>query len=314
MCPYCASPISANESFVVCRVCSTPHHTECWRANGNRCTTLRCTGAGELPELTLSADKSAKVVKSAVTVNQAAPRSQATVLGCFAFLFILVGIGWWLSRLGNNIALLPATPTRVISTFTPYAIPSATKITIRPTATSDPTPRGTVNASTLILRSGPGTNYDLLDRLPQGTAVVIIARDSTGEWFRVSISTRNNQGWVAARYIDTTTPRNVIPVSDDIPPTKIPPTPIPRTVNTATPLPPPGVIINYYVEQDLISRGSCTVLHWGIENVRAIYLNGEGVQGWDKRRVCPNVTTTYALRIILNDGNSIERVIVVRVQ
>lgn len=307
---------------MVCRVCSTPHHTECWRANGNRCTTIRCAGAGELPELTLSADKSAKVVKSAGTIEQATPKpqSQATVLGCFAFLLVMAGMAWWLTRPGNNTAfIIPSTSIRAANTPTLYVAPSATKIMIRPTATGDSTLQGIVNASPLILRDGPGTNYDLLDRLSQGTIVAILARDSSGEWFKVLVSTTSKQGWVAAKYIETAVPPNSIRISDSIPPTKTPltisvPTQAPRILNTATLPPPSGVIINYYAEQDLISRGGCTVLHWGIENVSAIYLDGQGVQGWDQRQVCPSGTTTYTLRIIMNNGGSLERGVVVRVQ
>jgi len=160
----------------------------------------------------------------------------------------------------------------------------------------------------LILRDGPDTNSGVVDRLPQGTAVTIIARTASSEWFQIVVPSRSKQGWVAARYIDTRVALDSIPIASSTPPTRAIP------ANTATPPPPAGVRINYYAEQETLARGACTVLHWGIENVQALYLNSEGVQGWDEKRVCPNTTTTYTMRIVLLDGRAMERNIVVRVQ
>ena len=52
---------------------------------------------------------------------------------------------------------------------------------------------GTVKASALNIRSGPGTNYDKLGLLRQGQTVTIL--ENKGGWYRIS------SGWVSANYI-----------------------------------------------------------------------------------------------------------------
>lgn len=39
-CPYCRHPLEESET-TTCNICKTPHHKECWEANGG-CTTLAC--------------------------------------------------------------------------------------------------------------------------------------------------------------------------------------------------------------------------------------------------------------------------------
>lgn len=41
ICPYCQSNIKRNADKVLCPLCSTPHHKECWEDNGG-CTTYGC--------------------------------------------------------------------------------------------------------------------------------------------------------------------------------------------------------------------------------------------------------------------------------
>lgn len=57
--------------------------------------------------------------------------------------------------------------------------------------------RATTQAN-LRLRSGPGTNHQILDVLPYGTVVEVIARNASSDWIRVSYGGR--VGWVAAWY------------------------------------------------------------------------------------------------------------------
>jgi hypothetical protein len=46
-----------------------------------------------------------------------------------------------------------------------------------------------------------------------------------------------------------------------------------------------------------------------VENVREVYLDGEGVVGRGEREVCPTESTTYELEVILADGTStLERI------
>jgi hypothetical protein len=42
VCPYCHNAIKSNSDIVVCPVCDTPHHADCWSENGG-CTTYGCS-------------------------------------------------------------------------------------------------------------------------------------------------------------------------------------------------------------------------------------------------------------------------------
>ena len=52
---------------------------------------------------------------------------------------------------------------------------------------------GTVKASALNVRSGPGTSYDKVDTLRYGETIIIL--ENRGDWLRI------NSGWVKASYI-----------------------------------------------------------------------------------------------------------------
>ena len=43
LCPYCQYPIKQDSNIILCAVCKTPHHQECWNENGG-CTTFGCNG------------------------------------------------------------------------------------------------------------------------------------------------------------------------------------------------------------------------------------------------------------------------------
>jgi hypothetical protein len=73
----------------------------------------------------------------------------------------------------------------------------------------------------------------------------------------------------------------------------------------ATPTPthtPSSPGVSFRADAYTITAGSCTWLRWDVDNVRAVYLDGQGVVGHDQRQVCPNATTTYTLRIVRLDG------------
>jgi formylglycine-generating enzyme required for sulfatase activity len=69
------------------------------------------------------------------------------------------------------------------------------------------------------------------------------------------------------------------------------------------PPPSPAPAINFRVDRDTIWRGECTTLRWDVENVRAVYLDGDGVIGHDSRRVCPDHTTSYHLHVVTDEGD-----------
>lgn len=61
--------------------------------------------------------------------------------------------------------------------------------------------------------------------------------------------------------------------------------------------------VNFSVDQNNLMQGQCATLHWDVDNVRAVYLDGQGVSGHDSKYVCPQSTTTYNLRAVTNSGD-----------
>lgn len=49
-CPYCQAQFILNQKLVVCPdpSCQSPHHLDCWLANGNKCAMFKCIGCGEV--------------------------------------------------------------------------------------------------------------------------------------------------------------------------------------------------------------------------------------------------------------------------
>ena len=61
---------------------------------------------------------------------------------------------------------------------------------------------GTVEIE-LTLRTGPGTEWRILNRMPAGTNVALDGRDGSGAWVR-GINQNSEVGWMAARYLTVT--------------------------------------------------------------------------------------------------------------
>ena len=80
---------------------------------------------------------------------------------------------------------------------------NATAREILPEAATIPTPPpprvGTVNTSNLALRDGPGTTYEGLIRLANGTSLELLAR--YGDWLQVQTA-RGTVGWVSGEYLN----------------------------------------------------------------------------------------------------------------
>jgi hypothetical protein len=56
-CALCKNPFAPGDLVIVCPTDSSRHHTQCWRANGNKCAAYGCLGHGEIEEPTASASE-----------------------------------------------------------------------------------------------------------------------------------------------------------------------------------------------------------------------------------------------------------------
>lgn len=115
----------------------------------------------------------------------------------------------------------PTLPPEPTATNTPVS--TATPI---PSPTSEPEPIVTVpeNSTTAInVRSGPGTNYPVLDQFEPGQAAAITGRNQDSSWWQISLAD-NNPGWVFGELVALSGAAEGIPVVEAPPP---PPTATP---------------------------------------------------------------------------------------
>lgn len=78
--------------------------------------------------------------------------------------------------------------------------------------------------------------------------------------------------------------------------------------------------ISLWADRTTIDQGQCTRLYWSVENVQGVwvYPQGESYQrfprvGNDSERVCPDRTTTYEMRVLLQDGSTVFREVTINV-
>lgn len=134
----------------------------------------------------------------------------------------------------------------VLHTNTPE--PTVTPLSAVDTPIPEPTitpipevgsPNVTANENDVNIRSGPGTDFDVIGTLPTGESLEIIGRNADSSWWQVS--TPNGIGWIFASVATASNVDGGIPVVE-APPVPIPtePSPIdePTTEPMATEQPP----------------------------------------------------------------------------
>jgi hypothetical protein len=83
----------------------------------------------------------------------------------------------------------------------------------------------------------------------------------------------------------------------------------PAPTPTATP-PWPKV---FWADSYYVIAGGCTTLHWNVENVTAVFLDGSETTGQNDRQVCLSQTTTYTLRVV-NSAGTQDRTVTISVR
>ena len=204
----------------------------------------------------------------------------------------------WVPNLNTLDAVLASIEYTGASTSQP--IP-----TVVPPTAAPQTPYGQVTAPAGVnVRTGPGQVYPVLAVAPFNTTLAITGRSADSQWWVTPIQgAPNNQGWVSASWIQAFNATNVPVVA--APPPPPPPTP------TATPVPQPTpqAQISFWADRTTITQGECTTLRWQVHNVQAVFVYPVGanfrdfpVTGEGSRQVCPQVTTTYEMRVQRTDG------------
>jgi TolB protein len=90
-----------------------------------------------------------------------------------------------------------------------------------PTPTTQPPNLGRVTAYGLNVRTGPSTAYSIVGTLSLGDAVEVVGRNAIGDWLQIAYN--EEEGWIAAAYVDLTGSLATVPeVSAPPPPTPTP--------------------------------------------------------------------------------------------
>jgi murein DD-endopeptidase MepM/ murein hydrolase activator NlpD len=77
-----------------------------------------------------------------------------------------------------------------------------------------------------------------------------------------------------------------------------------RVTVQALPLPP----ITFTADRTAIKAGERVTFQWAVDNVQAVYFEGEGVGGHDSRTATPASTHTYTLRVVSACGEEIRQI------
>jgi heat shock protein HslJ/uncharacterized protein YraI len=175
-------------------------------------------------------------------------------------------------------------------------------------------PTGRVTAPNGVnVRSGPGTNFPILGTAPFGTEGEIIGRSADGRWWAAAVpSAPGGMGWVSADFVAVTDAGDVPIIASPPPPVFVPPpTPTPAATPTRPPAPTatPAPQMSFTASPTTIDQGQCSTLTWSVENVQAVWVYPQGQPyqqyprtGQGSESVCPPVTATYEMRVLLRDG------------
>jgi hypothetical protein len=238
------------------------------------------------------------------------------------FVFLLCGgslaayAGWQLVGRGlvpisERLTEMGAPPQQnqifLLVTPTPASVAQAS---ILPTATATATPAFSFpSAVTPTPNTGDPQTNPVVITTPTSAAPPI---DDSGE-----VPSDPALATAVAGPVVITTPGNLsVPTRRPTPtfevPTSTPGTPAVIVV-TATPTPVyPDPIIEFRSAHQALTPDSCTTLYWKVENVRAVFLDNEGVFGQGERRVCiRSASETYTLSVLLMDGTQEDHTVTV---
>jgi uncharacterized protein YgiM (DUF1202 family) len=126
-------------------------------------------------------------------------------------------------------------PLRIENELPPFITPTAPSVISTATpAPSTQVPTGTVNQSSVNVRTGDSTAFSVLTSLRQGEQVTLLGISSRGtNWYQVRLSD-GRLGWMAPSVINITGNAATLPLVS--PP--VLPTPQPTPIPTLTPIPP----------------------------------------------------------------------------
>ncbi|MCU0480284.1 MAG: ABC transporter substrate-binding protein, partial [Anaerolineae bacterium] len=150
----------------------------------------------------------------------------------------------------ERLPLVPV-PTQVVqaSTATPQPTPTLDGVFIR------------VTGARQNVRSGPGTNYDIIGQLQNGEQFRVIGANNNFTW--AVIEYRGGLGWLSTDIAEILGNRNLLPI------VAAPPTPTPGATSTPAPLPFPDAVI-VSASPTTITWNTPTVLNVTVRNLGGV--------------------------------------------
>jgi uncharacterized protein YraI len=146
----------------------------------------------------------------------------------------------------------------------------------------------------LNVRFGPGTDYPVVGRLPDGQTLPITGRNSEGTWWQITFPLGSNErGWISANTQFTSASNEA-----NVPVVVAPPRPTP-SLPTPTPTPALPVIHFFRADRDNVNPGDRVTLSWDLSGAKEAFLRyddiSEGVIAPGSKTVSPIKTTVYTL-------------------
>lgn len=123
----------------------------------------------------------------------------------------------------------------------PLVDSASAQVAARPAPPNDGRPTAVVQMtdSRLNIRSGPGVEYGIVGKAQPREAFTLLGRNEAGDWLQIELpENEGGLGWVAARFVTTSTPVQELPVSSDV--SKAAPVaamPAPAPASSAAPTP-----------------------------------------------------------------------------
>ena len=188
---------------------------------------------------------------------------------------------------------------------------------------------GTIRATEA--RVGPGTNRGVIGSITISDDAPVIGTHVTSDgsiWWRLDKSevaprSSANEIWVADSLVTTTGDCDEVGTASAPPIIRAPQVPSTGTdarpdtgsePPVAQPDPPAGSTVEFYADPYYtIYFGECTTLYWNVTNVTGLTFENQPVAFQNNIQVCPEFTTTYTLRVILNSGDTQDYTITIEV-
>ncbi len=177
-------------------------------------------------------------------------------------------------------------------------------------------------------RVGPGTNRGVIGSITINGDTPVIGTNVTSNgsiWWRLDKSevapqSSANQIWVADSLVTTSGDCDEVGTTSAPPIVRapqVPNDPQASTGSTAPPVvqpePPAGSTVEFYADIYSLYYEECTTLYWNVSNVTGVTFEGQPVAFQNNIRICPEFTSIYTLRVILNSGDTQDYTITIEV-